>query len=300
MKTFRSLSLLLAAAAAQACPCGCVRAPADTLGLRQLQADGQFAFDLRQDTIDQDDRALGAPHHIAAQHRIQTFTLETQQAGVTWGLSVPHVRREMSVVHSGATQTLEGLGDATLSARKSFGDLTVLAGVKLPTGSSDDELLVKRRYLQLGTGSTDALLGLRYGSDIEATGGSWFSQLQGQVAVASDDQFTPGSTVGLTVGYSQPLAGGLSLVLQAAVVRQFRDDNTQSLVDPGYAEDFESSTRVVTLTPGLVWQVGAETTLQAFLSDPRSVRNYARKDDGGVINPIHASRVLSIGLTHRF
>jgi len=300
MKTFLSLSLLLAAAFARACPCGCVRAPADTLGLRQLQADGQFAFDLRQDTIDQDERALGAHNHIAAFHRILTFTLETQQAGVTWGLSVPHVRREMTIVMSGATQTLEGLGDVALSARKSFGDLTLLAGVKLPTGSSDDELLVKRRYLQLGTGSTDVLLGLRYGGDVEVTGGSWFSQLQGQVAVASDDQFTPGSTVGLTVGYSQPLADGLSLVLQAAVVRQFRDDNTQSLVDPGYAEDLESSTRVVTLTPGIVWQLGEKTSFQAFLSDPRSVRNYALKDNGTVINPIHGTRVLSLGLTHRF
>ncbi len=300
MKTLLSLSLLLAAAAAQACPCGCVRAPADTLGLRELQADGRFVLDFRQDTIDQDERALGALSHIVAHHRIQTLTLETSGAGITWGLSLPYVRREITAVSSGATQTLEGLGDVTLGARKSFGDFTVLTGLKLPTGADDDQLLVKRRYLQLGTGSTDFLLGLRYGGDVEAAGGSWFAQIQGQVAVASDDRFTPGSAVGLTVGYSQPLPGGLSLILQAAVVRQFRDDNTQYLVDPGYGEDFESSTRVVSLTPGLAWQVGEMTSFQAFLSDPRSVRNYARKDDGGVINPIHASRVLSVGLTHRF
>lgn len=298
MKTFLHLSLLLAAAAAQACPCGCVRAPAD-VALDRLGAEERaFAVELRHDSISQDERVDGAHAHIAADHRLDTLVLDARLDGIRWTLSLPYVERELRLVMAGQSQTIRGLGDISLVARVPAGSVEIIAGLKLPTGADRDELLVKRRYLQLGTGSTDLILGVRAEGEVAGLARG-FVQLTGQAAVDHDEHFRPGASLGLAAGLSRELGAGFSLVLQASAVRQFRDHNTMVQVDPAYGEDKESDILSVAVTPGLVWQSGSGTRAYVLLTEPVEDRNYAEQG-GVVVNPIHASRVLTVGLSHAF
>lgn len=299
MKTFLAFSLLLAAAGAEACPCGCVRTPAD-VALDRLDArQGAFALELRHDAITQDERANGAHAHIAADHRISSLVLDARIDGIRWTLSIPRVEREMRLVMSGASQTIAGLGDVSLLARAPIGGVELLLGAKLPTGDDRADLLVKRRYLQLGTGSTDLILGARWEGDIADKLARGFVQLSGQTALAHDPHFRPGSSLTLSVGVSRALGAGFSAVLQASAIRQFRDHNTMSQVEPAYAEDKESDILSVSVTPGLVWQSGSGTRAYLLLTEPVDDRNYAEQG-GAPVNPIHASRVVTVGLSHAF
>jgi hypothetical protein len=298
MKTFITLSLLLAAAGAQACPCGCVRTPADS-ALDRLGAGQSLAVELRHDVITQEERSDGATPHIGADHRITTLGIDTRLGGILWSLALPRVEREMRITSTGATQTINGLGDVSLTARVPFQGAEILAGIKLPTGDSDTALLVPRRYLQLGTGSTDLILGVRWEGEVGDKLARGFVQLAGQAAVDADEHFRPGETLGLSAGLSRELGAGFSVVLQAAAVRQFRDHNTMVSVDPTYGEDKESETHSIFVTPGLVWQSGSGTRAYVLLTESVDERNYAEQG-GRTVNPIHATRVVTVGLSHAF
>lgn len=299
MKTLLTLPLLLAVACVQACPCGCVRAPADVALDRLDGGEGAFAVELRHDTIAQDERDNGAHAHIAADHRISTLVLDARIDRIRWTLSLPRVEREMRLVMSGATQTVSGLGDASLVARIPVGGAEVLLGAKLPTGDDRADLLVKRRYLQLGTGSTDLILGARWEGEVGDKLARGFVQLSGQAALAHDPHFRPGASLSLAAGVSRELGAGFSLVFQAAATRQFRDHNTMHEVEPAYIEDKESDILSVSVTPGLVWQSGSGTRAYVLLTEPVDDRNYAEQG-GALVNPIHASRVVTVGLSHAF
>jgi hypothetical protein len=298
MKTFITLSLLLAAAGAQACPCGCVRTPADS-ALDRLGSGQSLAVELRYDVITQEERSDGATPHIGADHRITTLGIDTRLGGIRWSLALPRVEREMRITSTGATQTINGLGDVSLTARVPFQGAEILAGIKLPTGDSDTALLVPRRYLQLGTGSTDLILGVRWEGEVGDKLARGFVQLAGQAAVDADEHFRPGETLGLSAGLSRELGAGFSVVLQATAIRQFRDHNTMVSVDPTYGEDKESETHSIFVTPGLVWQSGSGTRAYVLLTESVDERNYAEQG-GRTVNPIHATRVVTVGLSHAF
>ena len=92
-------------------------------------------------------------------------------------------------------QEVVGLGDVSLTTRFAWSDYTVIAGVKLPTGTDDLTLNVSRRYLQPGTGSTDLILGLRRDYSAADDLPQCFWQVGAQGAVASDANFRPGTTL---------------------------------------------------------------------------------------------------------
>jgi hypothetical protein len=210
------------------------------------------------------------------------------------------VERLLTITSTGATTQHTGLGDISLVARVPSEGFELMGGVKLPTGQSDEALSVSRRYLQMGTGSTDLIAGIRTETAGETEGAAAFLQLVAQAAVASDATFRPGSTLALTAGFRQPVGGGVALTLQGSVVRQFRDKNTQRLVDPAYAEDLETSVLSVTVTPGIAWSPDKETSVHLHVTEPLLDKNYATKAAGSLVNPIHASRVVSVGVTRRF
>ena len=299
MKHLITTSLLLAAAAAQACPCGCARPTLDT-SLERTLGETRWAVDLTHASIDQDERVGGAHNHIAAKHRLTTVAVEGELGGALWTLSLPRVERLLTMVASGATTQHTGLGDVALTARVPVNGVSLIGGIKLPTGQSDETLSVSRRYLQMGTGSTDLIAGIRAETTGETEGAAAFLQLVAQAPVASDDTFRPGSTLALTAGFRQPVGGGVALTLQGSVVRQFRDKNTQKLVDPAYAEDLETSVLSVSVTPGIAWSPDKDTSVHLHVTEPLMDKNYATKAAGGLVNPIHSSRIVSVGLTRRF
>ncbi len=299
MKSPITSLLLLAAAAASACPCGCARPTLDT-SLERALGESRWAADLTHATIDQDERVGGAHNHIAARHRLPSITVEGEAAGALWTLTVPRVERLLTVTSTGATTQHSGLGDLSLTARAPWRGVEILGGVKLPTGQSDETLSVPRRYLQMGTGSTDLIAGVRAETPGDTEGAAAFVQLVAQAPVAGDDTFRPGSTLALTAGFRQPLGESVALTLQGSVLRQYRDKNTQRLVDPTYGEDLETSILSVSVTPGIAWTPDKATSVHLHVTEPLMDKNYATKAAGGLVNPIHSSRIVSVGVTRRF
>lgn len=299
MKSLLASSLLLAAATANACPCGCARTTLDT-SLERSLGESRGSIDITHATIDQGERDNGAHAHVAARHRLTTLTAEGEAAGANWTLSLPRVERLLTVTSSGATTRHSGLGDLSLMARVPWNGLGLIGGVKLPTGRSDEALSVPRRYLQMGTGSTDLIAGVRAETGGATEGAAAFAQVMAQAAVDHDDTFRPGSTLAVTAGFRQPLGETVALTLQGSVVRQYRDMNTQRLVDPTYAEDLETSVLSVSVTPGIAWTPDKATSVHLHVTEPLMDRNFATRPQGGISNPIHASRIVSVGVTRRF
>jgi len=317
-----SLLALGAYTEAQACPCGCVKICVDNLADRPAAtAANPFVLDVRFDAIDQNERNDAAHAHWYGSHFLTTATVETQLGGRTWTLAVPRVERHLhtdktAVGATNYTQDVVGLGDITLGTRFGWSGFTVNAGVKLPTGNdhivfADPDGGLSRRYLQPGTGSTDVLAGLRkdYGATDAALTG--FVQLQAQGSVVSDDNFRPGATVSLGAGVRYKLTDGLAASLQGSLLRQFRDKNTLRL-DPTtprqaatpsksvYDEDLESGGLTTSVAAGLSYRFSGATSAYLFYSQPVVTRNYVTKTSTSLVNPVHATAIWSLGLSHTF
>ena len=311
---------------AQGCPCGCVKICVDNLADRPaVSAASPFVLDVRFDAIDQNERNDAAHAHWYGSHFLTTATIETQIGGQTWFLSLPRVERHLHTDKqpSGTvpnpiqySQTIVGLGDITIGTRFAWNGFTVNAGAKLPTGK-DDILFadpdggLSRRYLQPGTGSTDVLAGIR--KDFGATDSAWseFVQLQAQGAVASDVNFRPGTTLSLSAGVRYKLTDSLAASLQGSLLRQFRDKNTMRL-DPAtprqavaplksvYDEDLESGGLTTSVAAGLSYKISGTTSAYLFYSQPIETRNYVAKSATSLVNPVHATAIWSLGLSHSF
>ena len=317
-----SLLALGAYTEARACPCGCVKICVDNLADRPaVTPAAPFVLDVRFDAIDQNERNDAAHAHWYGSHFLTTATVETQLGGQTWTLSVPRVERHLhtdktAVGATNYTQNLVGLGDITLGTRFAWSGFTVNLGVKLPTGNDDIVFAdpdggLSRRYLQPGTGSTDVLAGIR--KDFGAADSAWseFVQFQAQGAVASDVNFRPGTTISLGAGVRYKLSENLAVSLQGSLLRQFRDKNTMRL-DPTtqrqaaapsksvYDEDLESGGLTTSLAAGLSYKFSGATSAYLFYSQPVETRNYVAKSATSLVNPVHATAIWSLGLSHSF
>ena len=317
-----SLLALGAYTEAQACPCGCVKICVDNLADRPaVSAASPFVLDVRFDAIDQNERNDAAHAHWYGSHFLTTGTVETQIAGQTWFLSVPRVERHLhtdktAVGATNYTQDVVGLGDITVGTRFDWRGFTVNAGVKLPTGNdhivfADPDGGLSRRYLQPGTGSTDVLAGIRKDFGAADAALSEFVQLQAQGAVASDVNFRPGTTLSLSAGVRYKLTDSLAASLQGSLLRQFRDKNTMRL-DPTtqrhvaapsksvYDEDLESGGLTTSLAAGLSYKISGATSAYLFYSQPIETRSYVAKSGTSLVNPVHATAIWSLGLSHSF
>ena len=276
---------------------------------------------MRFDAIDQNERNDAAHAHWYGSHFLATATLETQLGGRTWFLSVPRVERHLHTDKTAAgavnySQQLVGLGDIAVGTRFVWAGFVANAGVKLPTGQSDGLFAdpdggLSRRYLQLGTGSTDLFAGLR--KDFGAADSAWseFVQLQAQGAVASDANFRPGTTLSLGAGVRYQLTDSLAVSLQGSLLRQFRDKNTMRL-DPStprqaaapsksvYDEDLESGGLTTSVAVGLSYKFGAGTSAYLYYSQPVETRSYVAKSATSLVNPVHATAIWSLGVSRSF
>ncbi len=283
---------------AQACPCGCVKVCVDNLAERPTAQAGAYTLDLRYDYINQDERNDGAHAHFTAVHRNILATIETQLLGQNVSISVPRIDRSTETA-TGKGKVV-GLGDITIATRIAWEGYTVSAGIKLPTGKDDLVMLVPRRYLQPGTGSTDVLLGIRKDFGLATDSLTEFLQVQGQASVNSDAYFRPGTLLSLTAGLRYKLSESLAVSLQGTLLRQYRDKNIQSVVDATYAEDLESAGLQQILAAGLTYKFNPSTNAYLFYSEPMKTSNYAPKAGGGLVNPVHATAIWSLGLMHTF
>ncbi|MEY4133174.1 MAG: hypothetical protein RL592_1232, partial [Verrucomicrobiota bacterium] len=127
----------------------------------------------------------------------------------------------------------------------------------------------------------------------------------------SDVNFRPGTTISLGAGVRYKLSENLAVSLQGSLLRQFRDKNTMRL-DPTtrrqvaapaksvYDEDLESGGLTTSLAAGLSYKFSGATSAYLFFSQPVETRSYVTKSATSLVNPVHATAIWSLGLSHSF
>jgi hypothetical protein len=304
----------LAAPVAAACSsCGCTL-NSDWSSQGYTTRSG-FNFDVRYDYFDQDQLrsgthatgqdALALPNAREIQqdtvNRNATLSLDwspSRTLGVN--LQLPYFDRSHATVAAGDTEVStahsRGLGDTRLVVRyQGFQqDLSVgvQLGLKLPTGRIGDTFSTGPqagqpvdRGLQLGTGSTDLLIG-GYAVGAFGTDVYYFANVLWQQPVATRDGFRPGNGANATFGLRYTaLSGSLVPQLQLNARIEARESGSN-------ADVANSGASLVFLSPGLGFQITRHVDGFAFVQLP-----VYQRVNGLQLEP----RVLgSIGLHYRF
>jgi len=109
----------------------------------------------------------------------------------------------------------------------------VSAGLKLPTG--DDTYGGFDRDTEIGTGSTDALLGLWHLGALDAQRRwTWFTSAQGQLPLSSSGGYRPGDELDAAAGLAAPgsRAGSVTLTPRLALLGTVRARDAGDAADP--------------------------------------------------------------------
>jgi hypothetical protein len=230
------------------------------------------------DFVDRDGIATPADREIelATINRYSTVGIDySPNSDWSFSLQLPFTDRPHWTIPEGETEssysTVQGLGDIRLLARyqgfsksRNFG---VTAGLKLPTGAHDATFKKGSeagepldRGLQLGSGSTDLLLGAyRFGN--LGQDWDWFVQGQAQVAVATADHYRPGNALNLNAG--------LRWLGNAHFAPQLQINGRVSARDSGFEADAANSGgSSLYLSPGASMPIGEKLHLYGFVQVP--------------------------------
>ncbi len=271
--------------------CGCtLNADWATQGLASGKG---WRFDVRYDYFNQSDLRSGSDSvergsiPLPSEHEVQqttinrntTFGLE-YSPNANWGVSVllPYFDRFHTTI---------GEGDTDLSSSQSsgIGDLRVIAryagfspdhtsgiqfGLKLPTGRTDDTFRtgpltgeIVDRGLQLGTGSTDLLVGA-YHFGMLATNWDYFAQAMLQLPVTSKNDFKPGTGINLSLGTRYVASEFFVPQLQVNVRAEKRESGanadipnsgaTLAYLSPGFTLNFSRRFAGFVFVQAPIWQ----------------------------------------------
>ena len=122
-------------------------------------------------------------------------------------------------------------------------------GMKLPTGSHTLDPDVVDRDTQIGTGSTDLLLGGFYRDNLTRDNQwNWFAQLQLDVPVLIQDQYRPGVELDAAAGidYKGLSLAGVSITPLAQVLFSERTSDSGAAADPN-----DTGYQRLLLSPGI-------------------------------------------------
>jgi hypothetical protein len=148
----------------------------------------------------------------------------------------------------------------------------------LPTGSTnknfdagDEVNNPLDRSLQIGTGSTDAILGGYFSGAIEQYG--WFAQATVQHAVATKaiggDDYRPGDTVSLDTGIRYAKFGAkFTPMLQLNYIHRQADTGAGATQPDALTGGPGSGGTLVYLAPGALYRVGGGTSVYGFVQLP--------------------------------
>lgn len=292
--TLALLGLLLAAgSSARACgACGCtLHSDWATQGYAVKPG---WRFDLRYDYFNQDQLRAGTktvdrnsfeiPNEMEIQektlNRNLTATLD-YSPNADWGVAlvIPVFNRYHSTIAEGDTDPTfsqgKGLGDVRILGRyQGFSDshaFGVQFGVKLATGDTKQtfnagaqagELL--DRGLQLGSGTTDLLLGCYAFGELAPEWGV-FAQVLFQKPLAEKDGFKPGDGVNANVGIRYTGHAGFTPHLQLNVRAEGRESGLNADVD-------NSGATLVYLSPGATFNLSPRFQVYAFAQVPVAQR----------------------------
>jgi hypothetical protein len=198
-------------------------------------------------------------------------------ASPNWGLELqaPYYDRFHSTIAPGDTAISEshadGLGDMRLLARyqvfRRSRSIGIQFGLKLPTGEFDQNFAsgpqagtLVDRGLQLGTGTTDAVLGASYFGRTTTFLG-YFAQATVQTALGYRDGFLPSSTLNVNVGVRYLNTSIVTPLIQLNARWDSREH--------GYLADSDNSgDSAFYVSPGLTAQLGTFESLFAFVQLP--------------------------------
>jgi hypothetical protein len=273
-----AVSLMLAPAAAWACACGCgVFEVGPNMLIPMNMGPTLFA---EYDFMDQARNWSGtssAPATANDDKEIKTNFMTVggrYMVGENWGITaqVPLWNRIFKTDTGSGVATFEhtALGDVRITAAYSgFSDdmsTNVIVGVKLPTG--DYSYAGFDRDTEIGTGSTDILLGLSQTGTITRDGDwTWYGQILWDKPLLKTAGYTPGSEFdgALGIAYSGiAIGGGLQITPYVQAIGSSRIKDRGMDADPpntGYDR--------IMLSPGIAiatdkWKIYADVEFPVY------------------------------------
>lgn len=227
----------------------------------------------------------------------RTTTASLNYTSDTWGViaSLPFVQRTHGTFgDNGASISLSPDNSSySSSSDNSIGDIRfigrytgfsadktsgIIAGIKLPTGNTNANFNAGAAAgtpldpsLQIGTGSTDAIVGGFLTGAIEEYG--WFAQLTVQHAVATKsfagDNYRPGDAYSMNAGIRYAKFGAkFAPMLQLNYVRRQPDTGAAATPPDALTGGAATGGTLVYLAPGALIRVGGGTSVYGFIQLP--------------------------------
>jgi hypothetical protein len=270
--SFAVLAAVLAPEAAWGCACGCGVFDVATQSMLPVGPGGMLFAEY--DYMDQDmnwHNAKPAPAENNGDKDIRTdFTMLGFQYmfNRSWGVEVelPYDFRQYQAT-TGGSATWSTFGDVRLEGIYTGFSPDMSAGVtfglKLPTGNDNHDNTLLDRDLELGTGSTDLLLGGFYRHTLNSItpGLFWFSQAQLDVPVLNQGGYRPGVELDTALGlyYQRFSIGGVKITPVAQVIPSIRTKDTGDWASGGISDppvgEIDSGYQRVLLSPGIEFDV---------------------------------------------
>lgn len=291
MRSIRLLSFAfgLAAAATQA-QAGCTATLCSLnsgLEAQEVGSSEGALFDLRYERILQNQPRSGDSRLAVGEQRQHDDEVKTVNDNLvatldytfddTWGATVrvPYVWREHAHIHNHQGNAIDerwdltGLGDMQLLARYSlardmFGTSGLRVGLKLPTGpyeDGNDAGALAERSLQLGSGTTDLIVGGYHARALVPNKSSAFGQLSAQLPLAERAGYRPGPQVAADLGLRYALAGNLTALAQINLQYKWHDTGAE-------AEPNSSGGGYVFFSPGVSLAPTAEWQIYGYAQVP--------------------------------
>jgi len=304
VKLILASALSVPAASVFACAsCGCTLN--SDWGSQGLSSTEGWSLDVRYDTLNQNELRRGTGTISSADaanvqntalnqaaevekytnNQYLTTTLDYNQ-GQSWGVSVaiPYINRSHSTLGTGSPDGVTPGSGAYDSQGSGLGDVRVIGryygfaagnnfglqlGLKLPTGSNtqhaNDGVTQVDPGLQLGTGTTDAIVGVYYFDNLNQDW-DYFTQAQYQAALDKASFFDgtsyrPGDSVNVTAGVRYHGFATFTPTLQLNVRNVQTDSGTG-------ADTFSTGGTLVYLTPGVVLPLSPTDALHTDLQLP--------------------------------
>ncbi|HEY2034948.1 MAG TPA: hypothetical protein VGH02_14805 [Rhizomicrobium sp.] len=234
-----------ASTSALACACGCTVFDVGTSSLLPTGPGGTVF--LEYDLLDQTKNWSGASRAPKANNDDKRIRSNFYLAGgqymfnSDWGVmaELPYTQRSLASADSGSVEKSDhsSIGDIRLMGVYSgfSPDMSsgVIFGVKLPTG--DHKFAGFDTDVEIGSGSTDLLLGGYHSGQLDSTGDYvWYAQALWQHEVATRSHYTPGSELNGAIGtsYNNWSIGNIGVAPLVQAIVSYRGHDTGTAGDP--------------------------------------------------------------------